>query len=33
MVPSAMTYDPAVHMSYGDVETDNIAALQYIEVV
>ena len=33
MVPSAMMYDPAVHLSYGDVKTDNIAALQYIEVV
>ena len=30
-VPSATMYDPAV--SYSNVKTDNIATLQYIEVV
>ena len=33
MVPSAAMYDPAVHLSYGDVMTDNIATPKYIEVV
>ena len=32
VVPSATTYNPAVHLSYGDVKADNIATPQYIEV-
>ena len=33
VVPSATTYNPAVHLSYGNVKADNIATPQYIEVV
>ena len=33
VVPSATTYNPAVHLSYGDLKADNIATPQYIEVI
>ena len=32
MVPSDSAYDPAVHLSHGDVWTDSIKAPQYIEI-
>ena len=32
VVPSASSYDPAVHMSYGDVRVNDVGNPQYLEV-
>ena len=32
VVPSAAYYDPAVHLSHGDVRAENTASPQYLEI-
>ena len=32
VVPSASNYDPAVHLSHGDVRAENTASPQYLEI-